>query len=259
MATPKLDSMLLASTDPTRLHDWYSAALAPDNDEKVDQYRILDFGGFYLLIDTRDDISATNPEPGRTIINFDVADARAVVDRMQALGTTWVAELEDRDGSLFATALDPDGNFVQIIQMSPEALREMARSEVGDAVTALSASKAFQGFSVNDLDVARPFYGETLGLVVNDGEMGMLELRLPGRENLIIYPKDDHMPATFTILNFPVPDIDAAVTELAERGVTFERYDGMDQDDRGIARDPRGPAVAWFKDPAGNILSVLQT
>jgi predicted enzyme related to lactoylglutathione lyase len=117
---PSLDGMLLASTDPERLHAWYAAALGPEEDTKVDQYRILKFGSFHLLIDTRDDISDRNPEPGRVILNFDVADARAIAARMDELGTRWLAELEDRDGSLFATAVDPDGNYVQIIQLSEE-------------------------------------------------------------------------------------------------------------------------------------------
>jgi hypothetical protein len=110
--------MLLASTNPERLHAWYAAALAPQEDAEVGGYRILRFGSFYLLIDSRDDVSDTNPEPGRTILNFDVADARSVAARLDGLGVRWLAELEDRDGSLFATAVDPDGNYVQIIQLS---------------------------------------------------------------------------------------------------------------------------------------------
>jgi predicted enzyme related to lactoylglutathione lyase len=120
MTRPVLDSMLLASTDPDRLHAWYAAALDPEEDSKVDQYRILKFGSFNLVIDRRDDIADRNPDPGRAIVNFDVTDARAIVAKMDELGTTWVAELEDRDGSLFATAADPDGNYVQVIQLSEE-------------------------------------------------------------------------------------------------------------------------------------------
>lgn len=126
MKRPTLDSMLLASTNPDRLHSWYVTALEPDEDTKVDSYLVLRYGGFHLLIDKRDDISATNPEPSRLILNFDVADARAVARRLDDLGATWVAELEDRDGSLFATAQDPDGNYVQIIQLSDEHRAAMA-------------------------------------------------------------------------------------------------------------------------------------
>ena len=125
MKRPSLDSILLASTDPERLGAWYAAALDPEDDSKMDGYRMLKFGNFYLVIDTRSDIGGTNPEPGRIILNFDVADARAAVARLDDLGVKWLAELEDRDGSLFATAIDPDGNYVQIIQMSDEARAAM--------------------------------------------------------------------------------------------------------------------------------------
>jgi catechol 2,3-dioxygenase-like lactoylglutathione lyase family enzyme len=120
----------------------------------------------------------------------------------------------------------------------------------------LAHSKAFSGFAVPDLDEARRFYGETLGLKTTD-EHGMLTLQLAGDRPTLIYPKPDFTPATYTILNFPVEDIDATVDELTARGVTFERYDGFEQDEKGIARG-NGPDIAWFKDPAGNILSVLQ-
>jgi predicted enzyme related to lactoylglutathione lyase len=126
MKKPILDSILLASTDPERLHAWYATALEPEEDAKVDQYRILKFGSFHVLIDQRDDVGDRNPEPGRIILNFDVADARAIAARLDDLGATWLAELEDRDGSLFATAIDPDGNYVQIIQLSDEARAAMA-------------------------------------------------------------------------------------------------------------------------------------
>ena len=119
-------------------------------------------------------------------------------------------------------------------------------------------TKAFSGFSVDDIDAARRFYGETLGLRVSE-EHGLLFLHIAGDRETLVYPKPDHTPATFTILNFPVEDIEAAVDALAARGVAFERYEGggMEADEKGIHRGP-GPAIAWFKDPAGNILSVLQ-
>jgi catechol 2,3-dioxygenase-like lactoylglutathione lyase family enzyme len=122
----------------------------------------------------------------------------------------------------------------------------------------LANSKAFSGFAVDDLDKARTFYADTLGLNVEPMEGApMLTLRLAGDRPTLIYAKPDHTPADYTILNFPVDDIDAAVEELAARGVTFERYDGMKQDDKGVMRE-QGPPIAWFKDPAGNVLSVLQ-
>ena len=120
----------------------------------------------------------------------------------------------------------------------------------------LANSKAFSGFSAPDIDAARAFYADTLGLDVSE-ENGMLTLKLAGDRPTLIYPKPDHTPATYTILNFPVSDIDAAVDELTERGVAFIHYDGFGQDERGVFRG-EGPPIAWFTDPAGNILSVIQ-
>ena len=115
---------------------------------------------------------------------------------------------------------------------------------------------AINGFAVDDIDAARKFYGETLGVTVTDGPMGVLTLELAGDRPTMIYPKPDFTPATYTILNFQVDDVDAAVDELTARGVEMERYEGFDQDEKGIMRD-NGPTIAWFKDPAGNILAVL--
>jgi catechol 2,3-dioxygenase-like lactoylglutathione lyase family enzyme len=117
-------------------------------------------------------------------------------------------------------------------------------------------SKAFSGFAAPDIEQAKAFYGDTLGLEVTE-EHGLLTLHLAGDRPTLIYPKPDHEPATYTILNFPVDDVEAAVDELASRGVEFERYEGMPQDEKGIMRG-QGPDIAWFKDPAGNILSVIK-
>lgn len=121
-------------------------------------------------------------------------------------------------------------------------------------------NQAFSGFSTDDIEKAREFYGKTLGLEVRE-EHGMLGLHLGGGGVVMIYPKDDHRPAAYTVLNFPVDDIDRAVDRLIAGGVRFERYEGFDQDERGIARPQSadmGPPIAWFKDPAGNIIAVLE-
>ncbi|MPZ61071.1 MAG: VOC family protein [Propionibacteriales bacterium] len=124
-----------------------------------------------------------------------------------------------------------------------------------------SDSKAFSGFSVDDPEKARQFYGETLGLQVSDvegmEEYQLLRVQLASGAEVLIYPKPNHTPASFTILNFPVDDVEKAVEGLTARGVRMERYDGFDQDERGISRG-EGPLVAWFKDPAGNVLAVIQ-
>lgn len=119
-------SFLLSSTDPDRLHRWYVEALQPAVNDSANGYRVVGFDGFYIMIDSREDVSAKNPEPGRYIVNFDVDDARAVSARMDKLGVEWLAPLEDREGSLFATVIDPDGNYVQIIQLSEAAKAQMA-------------------------------------------------------------------------------------------------------------------------------------
>ena len=119
----------------------------------------------------------------------------------------------------------------------------------------------FSTYSVDDLDTARRFYGSTLGLAVEDTPMGILEVHGGAGTRVLIYPKPDHRPATFTVLNFPVRDIEAKVDALRDAGVAMERYDGpeMQADERGIAGgDEYGPRIAWFKDPAGNILSVIE-
>jgi catechol 2,3-dioxygenase-like lactoylglutathione lyase family enzyme len=126
----------------------------------------------------------------------------------------------------------------------------------------LANTKAFSGFAVDDLEKARAFYADTLGLRVDvlDEENHLMALHHPGDRDTLVYGKPDHAPANYTILNFQVDDIDEAVDGLAARGVQLERYDGIPQDEKGVMRGRaanRGPDIAWFKDPAGNILSVL--
>src|SRR5690606_10943874 len=120
-------------------------------------------------------------------------------------------------------------------------------------------TKAFSGFSVDNLQRAKEFYSKVLGLEVVDNPMGLLELHIKGGNHIVIYPKPNHVPATFTILNFPVKDVEKTVDELTQRGVKFEQYEGeIKTDEKGICRSDEGPTIAWFKDPAGNILSVLE-
>jgi catechol 2,3-dioxygenase-like lactoylglutathione lyase family enzyme len=123
----------------------------------------------------------------------------------------------------------------------------------------LKDSKAFAGFSVKDVQEAKRFYTEVLGLEVTDDPMGVIVLHIPGTNNILVYPKDDHEPATYTVLNFPVGDVERTVDELIAKGVTFEQYTGdIQTDEKGISRGNGGPTIAWFKDPSGNIFSVLE-
>jgi catechol 2,3-dioxygenase-like lactoylglutathione lyase family enzyme len=123
----------------------------------------------------------------------------------------------------------------------------------------LNPSKAFSSFSVNDMQKAKEFYGKTLGVELSSGPEGTLELKLGGGAKALLYPKPNHQPATFTVLNFPVPSVDKAVDDLNQRRVRFEIYNepNLKTDARGVSRG-NGPTIAWFKDPAGNILSVLE-
>jgi catechol 2,3-dioxygenase-like lactoylglutathione lyase family enzyme len=123
----------------------------------------------------------------------------------------------------------------------------------------LANSKAYSGFAVDDVARAKRFYTETLGLRVSDldAQNGLLELHVGGERPILVYLKPDFTPATYTILNFPVDDIDKIVDELTARGVSFEKYEGFGQDEKGIARN-QGPSIAWFRDPAGNIMSVIE-
>ena len=124
----------------------------------------------------------------------------------------------------------------------------------------IDTGKAFSGFSVNDISKAKEFYSKTLGMKVKEGEMGILELTVSNDAVVIIYPKPNHVPAVFTILNFPVSKIDEAVDELLTRGVAFLQYDyeTIKTDHKGVMRG-NGPNIAWFTDPAGNILSIIET
>ena len=123
----------------------------------------------------------------------------------------------------------------------------------------LTKLKAFSSFSVNDVQKAKAFYQEILGFKVADNPMGVIELKLQGDNTILVYPKPDHTPATFTVLNFPVINIEEAVDELTSKGVVFEQYGGkIKTDQKGISRGNGGPNIAWFKDPAGNIFSVME-
>ena len=122
----------------------------------------------------------------------------------------------------------------------------------------LKKSKAFSSFSVDDLQNAKKFYGDLLEIHVADNAMGLIELHFGDANKTLIYPKPDHKPATFTVLNFPVENIEKTVDELTAKGLLFEQYEYLQTDAKGISRNPDGPKVAWFKDPAGNILSVIE-
>lgn len=245
---PTLGSLLLGSADPTRLRDWYEKAFGV----AVDGFGFHDFGGFGVMPDQRDDVAASATEPGRVILNFDVPDAKAAVERIERAGTTWIMPLTDNPDGKFATFTDPDGNYLQVIEMSPDMQQQMMAGYRDE----WRNTKPFSGIAVNDTAAAKEFYSTVMGLDVTE-KKGILALWLDARSCVLAYPKPNHIPAQHTVLNFPVDDIDTAVDSLVAAGVTMLRYDGMKQDAKGIMREG-GPLIAWFADPAGNILSVLQ-
>jgi predicted enzyme related to lactoylglutathione lyase len=235
--TPTFGSLLLSSPDPQRLERWYS--------------QFVSFGNVPALFDKRDDVPGPNAEPGRYILNFHSSDARTAAAAFDAAGAEWLSPLEERDnGMFFGTVIDPDGNYVQIIQMSDEMYRQTP------------PDGPFASCAVRDLDQAVDFYRNVLGLRVVEQPMGpgIASVMFSTNSMFTLYPKPDHQPAVFTVMNFPVDDLNAEIDRLASAGVTFERYEGMEQDARGIAPGEKngGPDIAWFTDPSGNILSVMQ-
>lgn len=152
-------------------------------------------------------------------------------------------------------AINPQVWRIHILS-APVLMATFINSSTNDAM--FKDTKAFSGFSVDDLGKAKKFYNEVLGIKVTENSMGILELHIRSSNPIIIYPKPDHVPATFTILNFPVDNVEETVDTLRKKGVQFERYEGqLKTDEKGIFHGG-GPLIAWFKDPAGNILSVLE-
>jgi catechol 2,3-dioxygenase-like lactoylglutathione lyase family enzyme len=230
---PTLGSLLLSSPDPQRLEQWYSSLFA--------------FGNVPCMFDKRDDVTGPTADPGRYILNFHTNDARAAAAQLDAAGATWLSPLEERNpGMFFGTVVDPDGNYVQIIQLSDEMIESAP------------PQGPFASFAVRDLDEAASFYRDTLGLRVVKMQMGVLTLVLSHGGSVMIYPKPDHEPANFTVMNFPVDDLVSEVDRLTANGVEFQRYDGFDQDERGIAGGGEdGPNIAWLCDPSGNVIGIM--
>ncbi|AZG46044.1 hypothetical protein D7316_02644 [Gordonia insulae] len=243
--------MLLSSDDPGRLGRWYASVFeAPVPTDDGSGYPVLNLDGFYIMFDKRDDVSGPNPGGARAILNVEVDDPVATAARLDELGAEWVSPLADRDGSFFGCVKDPDGNFLQILRISDEFEAEMS-----------NPTSAYSGFAVRDLDVTTEFYRDVLGMRVLRFAMGVLGIRINRQTTVLAYPKPDHRPAGYTMLNIPVDDLEKTIDDLAARGVEFLRYDGFDQDDRAIARgdgsgDGNGPDIAWFTDPSGNVISV---
>lgn len=252
MATATISSMLLSSDDPNALAQWYGtvfeAAPAPVPGDGAPSYQVIDLDGFYLMFDRRDDVSGRNAGGARAILNVEVDDPVATAARLDDLGATWVSRLENRDGNQFGTVEDPDGNWLQILRLSDEHEAEMS-----------GPTSPFSGFAVRDVDDAAAFYRDVLGMRVLTFSMGILGVRINRSTTVLVYPKPDHKPAGYTILNLPVDDLRASVDDLTRKGVEFLRYDAFDHDERGIVHgNGHGPDIAWFTDPSGNVIGILQ-
>ncbi len=260
--TTAIRSALLGSTHPVRLRRWYEEATGarPDSDG------FLDFSTLGVLVDERDDIGPRAAEPARLILNFHVTDIHEVAERLDELGAPWVSPVEYRDAGLwFGTVEDPDGNYVQFIQTTPDYwVQKQARAGLaGGPLT--SASLAVR-LPAQDLDRARRFYAEQLGLEPVDEREGGLLYTVGGQE-FAVFASTGKASGDHTQLGFVVPNLDEAVRELRERGVVFEEYDLGDLPTHdGIVeikgyyptRGPSGERAIWFHDSEGNLLGMSE-
>jgi catechol 2,3-dioxygenase-like lactoylglutathione lyase family enzyme len=261
---PVIGSILLASTDPERLRAWYERAFGV----AADPDGFLRLGDVALLIDGRDDVAATPAEPARVILNLHVDDARATARHLDDLGVSWHAPLEYRDGAgaWFGTVVDPDGNYLQVIELTPEywtARRERARQS---GAGPLGAGAVSGRLPAQDLDRARRFYADKLGLEPVETRPGGLRYQCE-YGSFSLFESAGRPSGEHTQLAWQVGDIEAAVAELKARGVEFEEVDvpGLRTVD-GIAEVEGnypsaggvGERGAWFRDSEGNLIGIGQ-
>ncbi|WP_312874725.1 VOC family protein [Actinomadura litoris] len=272
-AVPRLGSMLLASTDPDRLRAWYEKAFGLT----ADMDGFLDFGGVGVLVDGRDDVADRAVEPARVILNMHVPDARAVVAHLDSMDVTWLAPLEYREvGSWFATAVDPDGNHVQIIELTEaywagrreraQRARVLRGAEREETVWTLADASASGRLPARDLDRARRFYADKLGLEPVESRPG--GLRYETRDGgFSLFQSAGRPSGDHTQIAWKVDDIDAVVAELRRRGVVFEEVDvpglrtvnGITEVEGNYpSAGGRGERAAWFRDSEGNLHGVGQ-
>jgi catechol 2,3-dioxygenase-like lactoylglutathione lyase family enzyme len=256
MTMPTLGSIILASTDPERLRSWYEQAfdVTPNPDG------FLELGGVAMLVVPREGIADRCAEPGRIILNLHVDDAKATVAHLDELRVTWVAELELRVDAWFATMLDPDGNYVQVIELTDVYWAARGRPSM------LSRARVSGRLPAQDLERARRFYADVLGLEPVDERPGGLRYECAdGAFSLFAStgkPSGEH-----TQLAFSVDDIEATVRELRGRGAVFEEYDGPGlRTVDGIAHvegnygssGASGERAAWIRDSEGHLIGIGQ-
>jgi predicted enzyme related to lactoylglutathione lyase len=261
---PVVGSILLASTDPDRLRTWYERAFGAT--AGADGF--LGFGQVQLLIDSRDDVAARSAEPARVIINLHVDDARATAEHLDTLGVAWLAKLEYREpaGAWFATAVDPDGNYVQIIELTSAYWIARRAREGGSAGSALGSGTVAARLPAHDLDRARRFYAEKLGLEPVETRPGGLRYECAGT-TFVLFESAGRPSGEHTQMAWNVDDVESVVAELRGRGLEFEEVDvpGLRTVD-GIAdvagnypsAGGGGERAAWFRDSEGNMLGIGQ-
>jgi catechol 2,3-dioxygenase-like lactoylglutathione lyase family enzyme len=253
MPRPTLGSMLVASTNVNRMREWYERAfgVAPNPDG------FFEFGGVSVLIDPRDDVGDQAAEPARVIMNFHVDDARAIAAHLDSLGVTWVVPVEFRGDAWFATLIDPDGNLLQIIELTPSYWASRGGLLAGSTVaTRLPAE---------DLQRARRWYADKLALEPVEEREGGLRYQCGG-VSFALFESAGKPSGTHTQMGWEVADIDAVVAELRVRGVVFEEYDlpglvtvdGIADIDGNYPSKGTGERAAWFYDSEGNLIGLGQ-
>ncbi|MFP3961676.1 VOC family protein [Actinomadura fulvescens] len=262
---PAIGSILLASTDPDRLRAWYERAFGVE----ANGDGFVQFGDVAVLIDGRDDVAARTAEPGRVIINLHVKDARGLVQRLDAAGVTWVAELEYRDqaGAWFATLTDPDGNLVQLIELTPDywvkRRERLGRGHSGLLGAAAVASR----LPTQDLERARRFYAEKLGLEPAEERPGGLLYHCQSG-SFALFASAGKPSGEHTQMAWRVDDLDRVVAELRGRGVVFEKFDAPGFRPVGGITEVEGDypshggvgeRAVWFRDSEGNLLGIGQS
>ena len=262
--SPVIGSLLLGSTDATRLRAWYEQVFGVQAD--VDGFLPLGVG---LLVDARDDVAPRSREPGRVVLNVHVSDARAAAERLDEAGAPWVSPLEYRDaGAWFGTVTDPDGNLVQVIELTAEywRLRGERQRAAGSAPALLAAATPAPRLPAQDLGRARRFYAEKLGLEPVEERPGGLRYRCGGAV-FSLFLSSGRPSGEHTQMGWQVDDLDAVVAELRRRGVRFEdvdvpglrTVDGIAEVEGNYPSDGGvGERAAWFRDSEGNLIGLGQ-
>ncbi len=247
-----ITSLLLASTDPDRLRAWYvdTFGVTPDADG------FLPLGNVGVLVVPRDDVADRTAEPGRVILNHDVPDIHAAAARLEARGITWVAPVEHRDAGLwFGTVEDPDGNYVQLIETTPEYWR-LKRERAGATAGPLDHAAASVRLPAPDLERARTWYAEKLGLEPAEKRDGGLKY-LCGGTSFVVFASAGAATGDHTQMALQVPDLDLVMGELAERGVVFE-HGVVDVEGHYPSSGASGERATWFRDSEGNLIGMSE-